>query len=108
MKDQLFAGVKIFSSRSTVARFALSSSELWYRMPIVLTMASLAGRPVSRLTFIFQSKPRGSITGDTALPIIARYDSSGLAPLSVLSAGKYSRAHIMTEAARMTVEIFLR
>ena len=77
-------------------------------MPIVLTMASLAGSPVSRATFIFQSKPRGFISGSTALPTIARQDSSGFWPRSVLSTGKYSNAQITTEEARITVEIFFR
>ena len=75
---------------------------------MVLTMASFAGSPVKMQTFIFQSKPTGRITGSKARPTIARYDFSLCSPLLVASAGKNSKAHIITEEASITVEIFFR
>ena len=42
---------------------ALKAASPWYKIPIVETIASFAGRPVNKQTDIFQSKPSGRITG---------------------------------------------
>ena len=83
MNPKAVAGVKTCCSRRVATRARSSSessehsefaefSESLYSIAIVLTMASLAGRPVRMQTFIFQSKPRGDITGSIARPIWAR------------------------------------
>ena len=89
MKPMAEAGVKTWCSRRVVARANSSSefsefsefseysefsvfSESLYNIAMVETMASLAGRPVRMQTFIFQSKPRGDMTGSIHWPIRAR------------------------------------
>ncbi len=74
-------------------------------MASVETMASFAGRPVRRQTDIFQSKPNGSIAGETNWPIAAKYECSRSFRSGV---GKYSNAQIITDAHKMTVQIFCR